>query len=42
MEFQSAQQAHNYFNMYAGMAGFAAVKAHQARTQSKKKETTKL
>jgi hypothetical protein len=38
MKFQSAQQAHNYFNKYAGMAGFAVVKAHQALTQSKKRK----
>jgi hypothetical protein len=40
MEFKSADDAHNYFNKYACLAGFAAVRAHHARTQSKK-ETMK-
>lgn len=37
MEFKSAEEAHKYFNQYACMAGFAAIIAHHARTQSKKR-----
>ena len=37
MEFSSANEAQKYFNNYAYLAGFAAIIAHHARTQSKKR-----
>jgi len=37
MEFNTADEAHKFFNYYGYLTGFAAVIAHHARTQSKKR-----